>query len=362
MYLQQFDAIVKEKCKQHKPMKIHNTSSLFSREAAIKFRNDSAKYEPQASGNLVGSQPGASYVGYQSGFKSAIGRDEIEINNREIKRFSEELEILIIENEALRQELLRQEGLASMTGAIASARRQRIAEARHRGQVYSDEAVATINQQGDRMQHLKNNIKQLISANVKANVRAELSSLKSDEIQAIYNKLKDKFPDSYQLDQIPQSGYVQKSIYANIITEFLSDNNMINNLVTSGEDYENIQVSISALTSSNDSDFNAVLKEAPRVFDKDDPLFYTPSAPRTSRPVVDPLEDEPEFLTDAARELGFDTNDGNGNEYVDGVRGYLDENSFPSSPSSSALSSATPALSTSSDEVLLISPLISENL
>ena len=71
MYLQQFDTIVKEKCKQHKPMKIHNTSSLFSREAAIKFRNDSAKYEPQASGNLVGSQPGASYVGYQSGFRSA---------------------------------------------------------------------------------------------------------------------------------------------------------------------------------------------------------------------------------------------------------------------------------------------------
>jgi len=71
MYLQQFDAIVKQKCKQHKPMKMHNTSSLFSRESAISFRNDDVKYEPQASGNLVGSQPGASYVGYQSGFRSA---------------------------------------------------------------------------------------------------------------------------------------------------------------------------------------------------------------------------------------------------------------------------------------------------
>ena len=262
MYLQQFDAIVKEKCKQHKPMKIHNTSSLFSREAAIKFRNDEPKYEPQASGNLVGSQPGASYVGYQSGFKSAIGRDEIEILKKEVVTYQQQINDLLeeahLDNLAHSNEFFRQRYEIQRLEHILQQQEQR-----HTDELQQRDYEQTAQLVHERMKNRREigllqiakeekqaqlaQIMRKLNESYDVLFNVQVANALSNQINkhtlvSIYRGLLNKNIGSIPIDYTlkPDSS---KEDYAIAIHEFLDNNNILGNFIKK----ENGQVDLEAL-------------------------------------------------------------------------------------------------------------------
>ena len=309
MYLNRFDNIVKEKCKQHAPQIMNNRATLFQSRAQ-RFSDIYNVKTPTPSFT--------SDIGYNSGFsQSSVPMNEIDVFNSELTQLRNELLEMTTINNTLREEnrkYFSEMGSIQLSAEILSEKRNRINRARHRDANFTDENLAFIEMQNNHINIVKDRYKQVLDQKIRYQVKDELMKEKQEKILSIYTKISNRGPGNHIVDLPPQAR--NKGAMTEAIIEYLFVNNMIGNIL-SGID-ENIEVNIDSLNSSDDDIFNRVLIENPRDRSADDVRIYPRAPERPARNSDNPFDDEDDrFLDEAQNLLNMTQDEGEADYFFD---------------------------------------------
>ncbi len=280
MYLETYDRVVREKCKQHKSIVMNNRSILFD-SPATRFSDIYNVETPKP--QFVPS--------YNSGFSqtSSVAMNEIDVYNHELKKLRNELIEMTTFNNTLKEQIRQQHselGFEQMLASIQSARRQRINEARNRDAQFTDDTLAFIETQSNRFKIIEARYKEVLDQKIRFQVKDELKNLNRDTLLEIYRRIDNRGVET-PIPRIAQSS--KKDEISHVIVEYLMVNNMIGNIL-SGQD-ENIEVNLHLLTSEDDDVFDRVLRPAPYDRTNDDTIRYPQAPPRPPRLNEDPMDD-----------------------------------------------------------------------